>query len=93
MKKLVIVGAVALLGLTGLPAQADVTKFKLALSTGPNHVRNISLEGFIAKLKQAILDTKDPDILKIFKRSGFIEAKNEDFDGIVKTAKELKLLN
>ena len=51
MKRLAIAAAAVLLVAGGLPAQAQTTKFKLALSTGPNHVRNIMLEDFIAKLK------------------------------------------
>ncbi len=53
MKKL-LAAALGLAVLAGMPAtgQAEPTKFKLALSTGPNHVRNISLEGFISKLKE-----------------------------------------
>src|SRR3546814_13450500 len=37
-----------------MPATADAepATFQLALSTGPNHVRNIALEGFIETLRQ-----------------------------------------
>ncbi|NNE83101.1 MAG: TRAP transporter substrate-binding protein DctP [Alphaproteobacteria bacterium] len=53
MKKL-FAAALGLAVLVGTPVagQAEPIKFKLALSTGPNHVRNISLEGFISKLKE-----------------------------------------
>lgn len=52
MKRLALAAAAILLMVGGTPAQAETTKFKLALSTGPNHVRNIMLEDFISKLKE-----------------------------------------
>ncbi len=51
MKRLAIAAAAVMLVAGTVSAQAETTKFKLALSTGPNHVRNIMLEDFIAKLK------------------------------------------
>lgn len=51
MKRLAIAAAAVLFVAGGAPAQAESTKFKLALSTGPNHVRNIMLADFIEKLK------------------------------------------
>lgn len=50
-------------------------------------------EGFIAKLQKALIDIKDPELLKILQRSAMIEAKNSDFQGIEDVAKELELLN
>lgn len=47
----------------------------------------------IDKLQQALIDIKDPELLKALTRSGIISAKNEDFDGIVDVAKGLGLLN
>lgn len=49
--------------------------------------------GFIAKLRKALVDIKDPELLKILQRTALIEAKNADFQGIADVAKELKLLN
>lgn len=52
MKKLLAaaLGAVVLAAPPTLVA--DPVKFKLALETGPNHVRNISLQGFIEKITE-----------------------------------------
>lgn len=52
--KRMFAAALGIAVLVALPAtgQAEPTKFKLALSTGPNHVRNISLKAFIEKLKE-----------------------------------------
>jgi len=36
---------------------------------------------------------KDPDLLKAFPRSQFIEAKNEDYTPILNTAKEIGLID
>ena len=50
-------------------------------------------EGFIAKVQQALIDAPaGSDALKAINRASIIAAKNEDFDGIRKTAVELKLL-
>ncbi len=64
MRKL-FAAALGLAVLVALPVagQAEPTKFKLALSTGPNHVRNISLQGFIEKLKER---TKDQLQVEVF---------------------------
>ncbi|MEM7395523.1 MAG: putative selenate ABC transporter substrate-binding protein, partial [Verrucomicrobiota bacterium] len=53
---------------------------------------NLFGAGFVDKLQKALLDIKDPALLKALTRSGIIEAKNEDFDGIVDVAKQLNLL-
>jgi len=50
--KHVLLAAVAALALTGLPAASQAAeKFRISVETGPNHVRNISLKAFVAKLK------------------------------------------
>ncbi|MGJ8656322.1 MAG: putative selenate ABC transporter substrate-binding protein [Akkermansiaceae bacterium] len=49
-------------------------------------------EGFISKLQTALIECKDEQALAAINRSGIIKAKNSDFDGIVKVAKELGFL-
>ena len=49
-------------------------------------------EGFIDKLQNVLTSIEDPKILAAFSRAKMIPAKNEEFDGIVQTAKALKLL-
>lgn len=47
--------------------------------------------GFIDKLQKALVDCKDEKALgAIMREEGLIPAKNEDFDGIVKVARELE---
>lgn len=51
-------------------------------------------EGFIGKVRQALIDTPaGSEALKAINRASIIAAKNEDFEGIQKTAVELKLLD
>ena len=50
-------------------------------------------EGFSDKVKQALLDMKDPELLKSFPRTSFISASNEDFLPIEETAKAIGLLD
>lgn len=50
-------------------------------------------EGFTAKVKAALLDLKDADLLSRFPRSGFIEAKNADYKPILDTAKSIGLID
>ncbi len=49
-------------------------------------------EGFTQKLADTLIAIKDPALLSAFPREALIPAKNEDFDGIVKVAKELGFL-
>ncbi len=56
-------------------------------------VNDVWGEGFSAKVKQALLDMKDPELLKSFPRASFISAKNEDFQPIEDTAKAIGLLD
>ncbi len=50
--------------------------------------------GFIAKVQQALIEAPaGSDALKAINRASIIAAKNEDFEGIRKTAVELKLLD
>lgn len=50
-------------------------------------------EGFVDKLQQALVECKDEKALgAIMRESGLIPAKNEDFQGIVDVAKELKFI-
>ncbi|MBK1832927.1 putative selenate ABC transporter substrate-binding protein [Roseibacillus ishigakijimensis] len=49
-------------------------------------------DGFIDKLQTVLVDCDDKEVLKAFNRDDLIPAKNEDFAGIVKVAKELDLL-
>lgn len=50
-------------------------------------------EGFTDKVKAALLDLKDPKLLERFPRSGFIEAKNSDYQPILDTAKNIGLID
>ncbi|MCM8526836.1 MAG: putative selenate ABC transporter substrate-binding protein [Lentisphaeraceae bacterium] len=50
-------------------------------------------EGFAAKVKQALLDLEDVEILGHFNRSKFINAENEMFTPILDTAKALKMID
>jgi len=50
-------------------------------------------EGFGAKVKQALLDMKDPELLASFPRNSFISAQNEDYLPIEETAKAIGLLD
>jgi phosphonate transport system substrate-binding protein len=50
-------------------------------------------KGFKAKVKKALLDMKDPDLLKSFPRKSFISATNKDFKKILDTAKSLGLVD
>ncbi len=46
-------------------------------------------EGFVDKLQQALVECDDEKALGAINRKSIIKAKNSDFDGIVKVAKEL----
>jgi phosphonate transport system substrate-binding protein len=48
--------------------------------------------GFSKKIQQALIEMKDPQLLKQFPRSAFINAKNSDYQPIKDTAVELGLL-
>ena len=50
-------------------------------------------EGFEDKVKAALLNMKDPELLATFPRSGFIAASNADFQPILDTAREIKLID
>lgn len=50
-------------------------------------------KGFQEKIKQAILNMKDPELLQAFPRSAFISAKNEDYIRILNTAKKIGLID
>ena len=50
-------------------------------------------EGFANKVQAALLDLKDPDLLARFPRSGFIEAKNADYQPILDTAKSIGIID
>ena len=50
-------------------------------------------DGFTAKLKATLLNLKDKEILKSFDRSGFIEAKNSDFDPILSVGRQTGLID
>lgn len=49
--------------------------------------------GFKEKLTKAFLDMKDPALLQVFPRSGFIPAKNEDYKAIEETAVALDIMD
>lgn len=50
-------------------------------------------EGFTNKLKAALLNMKQPELLQAFPRSGFVSATNADYRAIEKTAEAIGLLN
>ena len=50
-------------------------------------------EGFTEKLKKTLLNLKDRDILASFDRSGFIQAKNSDFDPILSVGRKTGLID
>lgn len=50
-------------------------------------------KGFTAKVRKALLDMKDPDLLNSFPRSSFIPASNSDYETVRKTAKSLGLID
>ena len=50
-------------------------------------------DGFKDKVKTALINMKDPDLLASFPRSGFIPASNADFQPILDTAREIKLID
>ena len=49
-------------------------------------------DGFTAKLQQTLININDPQLLSAFPREALIEAKNADFEGIKKVAKNLGFL-
>jgi phosphonate transport system substrate-binding protein len=49
--------------------------------------------GFKNKVKQALLDMNDPDLLNAFPRSRFISADNEDYQPILDIAKMIGLID
>jgi len=49
-------------------------------------------DGFIQKVKSALLNLKDPELLASFPRSSFIPASNSDYDRILETGKKIGLL-
>ena len=49
--------------------------------------------GFRAKVINVILALDDPEVLSAFPRSGFIRAKNSDYDIIAQTARKTNLLD
>ncbi|MEQ5833787.1 putative selenate ABC transporter substrate-binding protein [Marinobacter sp. NFXS9] len=50
-------------------------------------------EGFKEKVKQALLNMDDPELLKKFPRSAFIPASNSDYDSIRETAKQIGIID
>jgi phosphonate transport system substrate-binding protein len=49
-------------------------------------------EGFKERVKQALLDMDDPDLLASFPRARFIPASNDDYQPILETGKAIGLL-
>ncbi|QFU22220.1 putative selenate ABC transporter substrate-binding protein [Shewanella eurypsychrophilus] len=50
-------------------------------------------EGFIKKVKQALLNMDDPELLASFPRSSFIEAENSDYQPVEDVAKQIGLID
>jgi len=53
---------------------------------------NIWGAGFKERIKKALLDMKDPELLNAFPRSAFISAKNDDYQPILNTALKIGLI-
>lgn len=49
--------------------------------------------GFAARVRQALLDMDDPELLAAFPRSAFIPASNADFEAIAETARAIGLMD
>lgn len=49
--------------------------------------------GFKEKVRQALLDLDDPELLKSFPRSGFVPASNDDYESIRETAQAIGILD
>ncbi|MEX0732541.1 MAG: putative selenate ABC transporter substrate-binding protein [Aquisalimonadaceae bacterium] len=49
--------------------------------------------GFADRVRQALLDMDDPELLASFPRDGFIPASNEDYDVILEFGRALELLD
>ena len=50
-------------------------------------------EGFTDKVQKALIDMKDPVLLRSFPRKSFIKAVNKDFKPILDTAREIGLID
>ena len=50
-------------------------------------------EGFTDRVRTALLEMDDPELLASFPRSGFIPASNDDYDVILEFGRELDLLD
>ena len=50
-------------------------------------------EGFSAKVKHALINMNDPELLANFPRQSFVEAKNADYQPILDTAKSIGLID
>ena len=50
-------------------------------------------DGFKNKVQTALLNMRDPDLLASFPRGGFIAATNADYQPILDTAREIKLID
>jgi phosphonate transport system substrate-binding protein len=50
-------------------------------------------EGFMQRVKQALLNMNDPDLLASFPRTRFIPASNDDYQPILDTGKAIGLLD
>lgn len=50
-------------------------------------------EGFIKKVKQALLNMDDPKLLASFPRSSFVEAENSDYQPVEDVAKQIGLID
>ena len=50
-------------------------------------------KGFIDKLRNALINLKDRDILDAFPRKSFIKAKNSDFDPILNVGRKIGLID
>lgn len=50
-------------------------------------------DGFKERVKEALLNLKDPELLKSFPRSGFIPVSNDDYEPTRKTAEAIGILD
>jgi C4-dicarboxylate-binding protein DctP len=70
-----LIGAAILVSLAGfaVPASAEV-KFKVALDTGPNHIRNITVKAFLEKFKAA---TNGEYVGEVFENGQLMASRDE----------------
>ena len=72
---------------------SDITDLIVELVIRMGDLDKVYGAGFTDKLTTALINLKDEKILSAFPRAAFIKAKNSDFDPILKTAREIGLID